>query len=210
MRETAPLSGLPKHRIESLTDGIFAVAMTLLVIDLKIPESGSIHTGADVAAAVVKLTPAFISWIISFFVLAIFWFSNHRLFHFIRVVDSRLAWRSIYYLAIVSLLPFSSSLVGVFSGAFVSQCVYSANMSLLALTSFFMTRYVWRHPELWDKPLPAGYYRAARFRVLGSMTVALAAIGIARVAPGAGNAAFTLMFAISRYGRRLEVITERE
>ena len=76
-----------KHRIEALTDGIFAVAMTLLVIELKVPEPATIHAPGDVATAVVRLIPTFISWTISVFVLGIFWNGQHRMFHFVRIVD---------------------------------------------------------------------------------------------------------------------------
>ena len=62
---------LSKHRLEALTDGIFAVAMTLLVIELKIPETAQIKVPEDLIAALLHLLPKFIAWLISFFVLAI-------------------------------------------------------------------------------------------------------------------------------------------
>lgn len=67
-----------KHRLEALTDGIFAVAMTLLVIELKIPEMAHPRTEAQFLGALGHLIPKFIAWLISFFVLAIFWVSHHR------------------------------------------------------------------------------------------------------------------------------------
>ena len=70
-------TGLSKHRLEALTDGIFAVAMTLLVIELKVPQHETVRDPLDFAAGIGHLIPTFIAWIISFFVLAIFWFSHH-------------------------------------------------------------------------------------------------------------------------------------
>ena len=121
-----------KHRIEALTDGIFAVAMTLLVIELKVPDPATIHAPGDVAMAVARLIPTFISWTISFFVLGIFWNSQHRLFHVVRIVDGTLAWLTIGYLAFVSLMPFSSALVGLYGTVVFAQVFYSANMVMLA------------------------------------------------------------------------------
>ena len=86
---------LNKHRLEALADGIFAVAMTLLVIELKIPETAHITTQEQLIAALAHLIPKFIAWLISFFVLAIFWASHHRLFHYVRVVDGKLTWMKI-------------------------------------------------------------------------------------------------------------------
>lgn len=193
-----------KHRLEALTDGIFAVAMTLLVIELKVPDRASVHVAADLTRAVVELTPNFISWTISFFVLGIFWTSQHRLFHFVRVVDETLAWLTIGYLAFVSLMPFSSALAGLYTAVFFSQAFYSANMILLATFSLLMTRYVFRHPELQGTTLAAPSYRAVRFRVMGLMVVAVVAVGVTTLVPGAGNAAFMLMWPISSISRRIE------
>ena len=197
-----PHTGLSKHRLEGLTDGIFAVAMTLLVIELKVPEHDAVHGPADLAQGVLRLAPTFAAWIISFFVLAIFWFSHHRLFHYVRVVDGRLLWLNILYLGFVSLMPFSSALAGSHSRMLFSQSFYSANMMMLALLGLLKYRYVFRHPELWATPMTVGFYRGARFRTLGLIVVALVAVGIAMVAPGAGNMAFCLMLPITLLSRR--------
>ena len=197
-------AGLSKHRLEALTDGIFAVAMTLLVIELKLPEHATVHHPSDLAIGVVRLIPTFIAWIISFFVLAIFWFSHHRLFHYLRIVDGPLLWLNILYLGFVSLMPFSSALAGGYSRMLFSQWFYSANMLLLALLGLLKYRYVFRHPELWAAPVTVGFYRGARFRSLGLVVVALVAVGIAMLLPGAGNAAFMLMVPISILSRRVE------
>jgi TMEM175 potassium channel family protein len=197
-------TGLSKHRLEGLTDGIFAVAMTLLVIELKVPEHDTVHGPTDLAQGVLRLAPIFAAWIISFFVLAIFWFSHHRLFHYVRVVDGRLLWLNIFYLGFVSLMPFSSALAGAYARMLFSQCFYSANMMLLALLGLLKYRHVFRHSELWATPMTVGFYRGARFRTLGLMVMALVAVGIAVIAPGAGNMAFCLMLPISIFSRRVE------
>jgi uncharacterized membrane protein len=174
-------TGLSKHRLEALTDGIFAVAMTLLVIELKLPEHATVRDASDLANGVVRLIPTFIAWIISFFVLAIFWFSHHRLFHYVRIVDGRLLWLNILYLGFVSLMPFSSALAGQYPRMLFSQWFYSSNM----------------------------FYRGARFRSSGLVVVALVAVGITMFVPASGNAAFMLMIPISMLSRRVEQRAER-
>ena len=78
------------HRSEALADGIYAVAMTLLVIELKLPETPSLHTQAEVSQAIVDLWPKVYAWLMSFFVLAIFWLGHHRAHSFVRKADGAL------------------------------------------------------------------------------------------------------------------------
>ena len=196
--------GFSKHRLEALTDGIFAVAMTLLVIELKLPEHASVAGQRDLVNGVMALVPKFFSWIISFFVLAIFWFAHHRQFHHVRIVDGKLLWLNIVYLSFVSLMPFSSALAGEYPGILFSQVIYSTNMTLLAIGGLLSNRYVFHHRELCSEPVTPGFYRSSRFRILGLIVVAITAVAITVVIPGAGNAAFMLMMPISIVSRRLE------
>ena len=200
-------SYLSKHRLEALTDGIFAVAMTLLVIELKIPETTEIRTVEHLNASLWHLLPKFIAWLISFFVLAIFWVSHHRLFHFVRVVDSKLTWMTMVYLACVSLMPFSSALTGEYGGALVSQILYSINMALLGIMALLKSRYVYRHPALCGTPMPLALFKGARLRTAGLIAVALVAIVITWAVPGKGgigNAAFMLMIIFGKISRHIE------
>ena len=192
---------MSKHRIEALTDSIFAVAMTLLVIELRLPDN---QVPADLARGVAHLIPKFVAWIISFFVLGIFWFSHHRLFHYVRHVDETLVWLSILYLSLVSLMPFSSAITGEFAPVLFSQIFYSGNMMLLAAVAWAISRHVDRHPGLQGEPMGPGFYRAARFRMVGLMSIAVVTVGIARLVPGTGNVAFMLMWPISVVSRRIE------
>jgi uncharacterized membrane protein len=153
---------------------------------------------------VVHLIPKFVAWIISFFVLGIFWVSHHRLFHYVKHVDEPLVWLSLLYLSLVSLMPFSSAITGQFALVLFSQIFYSANMLLLAAVALAINRHVSRHPALQSEPMSAGFYRAARFRMVGLMSIAVATVGIARLLPGAGNVAFMLMMPISIISRRVE------
>jgi uncharacterized membrane protein len=127
--------GPAKHRVEALNDGIYAVAMTLLVLELKIPGS----TRLDDEAA----------------------FAAQRAFHFLRAVDSRLLWVNLFALLFASLLPFSSALGGEHP-FFSAQVFYAANMAALALLAIAQISYVEKHPELCHAPVPPHIAREAR------------------------------------------------
>lgn len=198
-------TGWSRHRVEALTDGIFAVAMTLLVIDLKLPDHATIHTQAELVQALVNLLPKAVSWLISFFVLALFCVGHHRLLHYVRSVDQGLLWRNILQLALVSLMPFSSSIIGEYGGAFASQAVYNGNMIALGLVSLWEARYVRLHPELCNAPMPEGVYRAARMRIGGLIVIGVVALALAWWStPIFATFAYLLMWPVGRYSRRVE------
>ena len=199
-----PQPAFSKERVEALADGIFAVAMTLLVIELKLPERSTVLSQWDLIVSVAKLRPQFIAWTISFFVLAIFWFTHHRQFQYVRIVDVKLLWLNILYLSFVSLMPFSSALAGEYSRMLFSQIIYSGNITMLAIGGMLTNRYVFRHPALWGVPVTPGFYRASFVRSAGLIVVAVVAVGIAMAIPGAGNVAFMLMIPISIFSRRVE------
>jgi uncharacterized membrane protein len=197
-------TGMSKHRIDALTDGIFAVAMTLLVIELKIPESMHITDSVTMLSALSHLIPKFISWIISFLVLALFWYGHHRAFHFVKKVDGKLVALNLVFLGFVSFMPFASAMGGEYVGLLAGQLVYSFTMFMVAVGALLIWRYVHRHPELCHPVMSEGAYRGARFRTSMLMVVSIVAVIIAIYIPGAGNSAFMLMVVIGPVGRRIE------
>ena len=196
---------LPVHRSEALTDGIYAVAMTLLVIDLKLPE-GLVHNNADLGAALVALVPKAVAWVISFMVLAIFWTGHHRVFAYVRRADSKLTLLNLMQLAFVTLMPFSSALSGEEGGLFLSQVVFSTNMALMGVAALLIARHVHATPALGAAPMPLALYRGARLRILGVILISVVAVLLAAASPfpGMGNMAFMLMAVISPMSRALE------
>jgi len=140
--------GLAKNRIEALADGIFAVAMTLLVLDIKSPENREFETAADLVNYLVALEHSFAMYAISFFVLAIFWISHHLLFHFVRHVDRRLLWFNIAFLLLVTFVPFSTDLLGDHGHLILPVLVYGINLLALGLLLALQLRYLVANAEL--------------------------------------------------------------
>jgi uncharacterized membrane protein len=202
----AAVAGMGKHRIDALADGIFAVAMTLLVIELKIPETlhHNLKDDAALLDALSHLIPRFRSWFISFFVLALFWMGHHRSMHFVKGVDGKLLALNLAFLGFVSLMPFASALSGEFTALIASQVFYSFNMILMAVFALLIARYVHRHPNLCHPPMHDGVYFASRFRTSMLIVISLMAIVIGSYIPAAGNSAFILMFIVGPIARRIE------
>ncbi|MBL8520478.1 MAG: DUF1211 domain-containing protein [Betaproteobacteria bacterium] len=199
---------MSKHRIDALTDGIFAVAMTLLVIELKFPPGPHFATHAELIQGLVHLIPKFIGWIVSFLVLAMFWWGHHRAFNLVRHVDGRLVTLNVIFLGFASLVPFASSLTGEYARALTSQVVYAATIFCVAIFAQLIWRYIFRHPELCARPMTAAELAGARVRTFMLMAVCAISVAIAIVIPGAGNMAFMFMGLAGVAGRRAEARAE--
>jgi uncharacterized membrane protein len=192
---------LSKHRIEALVDGIFAVAMTLLVIELRLPE----HLGSDAALreALFELIPNFSSWLVSFVVLGVFWMANHRIYSHVRHVDTALVWWTLLMLGGASLLPFASAVNGRVASQ-LAQAVYSGVMILTIIGSLSVCRHVHRNPQLCAHPMDTGTYRAICARLGGLIVIALVALALAGLFPGSANFAFILTFALGPLGKAVQ------
>ena len=198
----AATAALSKHRIEALSDGVYAIAMTLLVLELKIPEALHSDPSLQLAQALGQLIPKLVSWALSFFILAIFWVAHHRLFHYVQTVDTKLLWINVVSLLFVSMMPFSSALTGEFGGEFIAQVIYAANMTALALVSIWQYRHLDQHRELTHNGFSLDVVNAGRFRCWSLVVTALLAVAIAWFFPRIATMAFALMPLLSRVSRR--------
>jgi uncharacterized membrane protein len=206
-RETPTLDrrGLAKNRIEALADGIFAVAMTLLVLDIKSPENREYETVGDLIDHLIRLEHSFAMYAISFVVLAIFWIAHHLLFHFVRHVDRRLLWINMAFLLLVTFVPFSTDLVGDHGHFTLPLLVYGTNLLALGALLTVQARYMAAHPELSTPDLTATavahMYREVRVYAL----IPLASMAISLFYPRVGMYCYLLLaiptFAPSRLDR---------
>jgi len=128
------MRSFPKARIDALTDGIFAFAMTLLVLDLRLPPEVAIKDGAELIVRLRELGPSYLVYVISFFVLAAQWRAEIELRRVEEVSPAALTW-SIVHLFFVTSVPFSSSIVGRHGDLAPAVWLYAANMILVAAVS---------------------------------------------------------------------------
>ena len=124
---------LSKSRIEALSDGVFSIAMTLLVLKLEVPAVDHHASNADMLRQLLDEAPAFLSFAGTFLVSAAFWLLHHLTFHFVRYVSRTLCWINLIFLMFVSLLPFSAGMMGHLFIHPVSQYFYFGNLLALAL-----------------------------------------------------------------------------
>ena len=123
----------PNLRLLALSDGVIAVAITLLVLDIRLPEGFGELSDSELWAALVALWPRFLAYLLSFYVIANFWFSHRSKFNHIIKTDGRLMWINMLFLLTVGLVPFTTNLIAE-SGGTVSTMVYAASMVVSGLS----------------------------------------------------------------------------
>lgn len=137
---------LSKSRIEALSDGVLAIAMTLLALDLKVPEVMSHHSDREVLQALLELKGEFMTYVVTFLIAGAFWYLHHLTLHFIRHVNGFLVWVNLIFLMFVALLPFSSGLMSDLFVHPISQFFYFGNMLAIALLLNIHWQYAkWKH-----------------------------------------------------------------
>ncbi len=144
------VAGQSVERLAALSDGIFAVAMTLLVLDLRVPTREAVHSEHDLWHLLVAMAPRLVIFLMSVMTLGIFWVGQQtQLNHFARA-DRNLAWIHIAFLCAVCLVPFSTSLLAEFIQYRTALGVYWFNIVLLGLTLFWSWSYARRAHLLAD------------------------------------------------------------
>ena len=148
-----PVLALTTSRIEALTDGIFAFAMTLLVLNLVIPDAVSEQSHLQLQDLLLGQAAKFFHYFLAFMLLAIFWVRHHRQFHWIKRTDSRLLWLNILILLFVAMMPFSADIVGDYAGSITANIFFAGNMLMLGLLFLANWAYATSNPKLIDPEL---------------------------------------------------------
>lgn len=176
----------PKSRVDALTDGIFAFAMTLLVLEVRLPPDVPTHDSAALIAALRALAPQYITYVISFFVLAAHWRGEIELRRVEEVTRAGLGWVTIYLFFITS-VPFSSSVVGRYGDLPPAVWLYAANLIIVAALSL-------RLRALEILPEHRARAQAGNIRTAVFIASALLSVALSFVAPGHAMFAYFLNF----------------
>ena len=135
MRNGSPINEvvLSKGRLEALSDGLFAIVMTLLVLELKIPELAKGFPDEELVHKLKELWPVLFSFVVTFILSGAFWLLHQLSFHFIRHTTRTLCWINLFFLMFVSVLPFSTGMMGRYLSRPVAMYVYYGNQTLIGL-----------------------------------------------------------------------------
>lgn len=171
---------LTKGRLEGLSDGIFAFAMTLLVVGLDLPEKSTIVQSPGYAMDLLgSLQSDFLHYILAFLILGAFWLSHHIQLHSVKSIDKIYVWLNLVVLLFVALLPFTTSFSGDFPKVPIGAMVFETSLFAIGMAMFCQWMYATQGCRLVEPTLDKGYIRYVRISNLVVPLVSVAGILIA-------------------------------
>jgi len=202
--EDSEAIGLTKGRLEALSDGIFAFAMTLLVLGLSIPEKTTlVQSDAYALQLLFSLRPDFFHYVLAFLILGAFWIGHHIELNSVRGIDRTFVWINLLTLLFVALLPFSTSFSGDLSDVPVGAMVFEANLLSIGMGMFCQWQYATKDHRLTSPSLKPAYIRKVSTRTLIVPGVSVLCILVALTGSTWSTALYmTLPFVGYAVGRR--------
>ena len=176
-----------KARLEAFSDGVVAIIITIMVLELKVPHDTQ-------AAALLHLLPVFLSYTLSFLIVAIFWVNHHHLLHIARQVTGRVLWINIHFLFWLSLVPFTTGYMGENHLAPLAVALYGANVCLCGVAFDLLRRAIGAQNA--DNPVLVALHRRASRKNFATALLYLLSIPLAFVSVWASIFIFVLIPAL--------------
>jgi uncharacterized membrane protein len=175
---TDGVDALPTTRIEALHDATFAIVMTLLILEFRVPEVEDHH---ELVRGLLALWPTAVAYVLTFLNLGVYWVGQHNQFHYIRATDRTLLWINLLFLMLVSGLPFSTALLGRYPQEQLPYLLYGANMIVAGLTMYLHWCYATMHHRLTDHDIEDAFVAAIKRRILFAPLIAVIAMAVSFV-----------------------------
>jgi uncharacterized membrane protein len=180
-----------KTRVEAFSDGIFAIIITLLVLEIKVPHLHEHQSAQELILALSGLLPKFISWVISFFTVAVIWVNHHRMFKQIKQLDHGIFWWNAFLLLWTSFIPFPTAVLGDYPENQTSVILYGVVMSLMALGFTLIRLYTLRHSYVLEDNVNVGQFKkGTRMSLLFGPVMYLIGVGFGFIHPYAAFAVY--------------------
>lgn len=127
-----------KTRLEAFSDGVLAIIITIMVLELKVPHEPTLH-------ALMELSNTFLSYLMSFIFIGIYWGNHHHLLHTVHHVNSRIIWANMGLLFTLSVVPFTTAWMGESHFEKIPLATYSANLLVCGISYFILHRTIMAH-----------------------------------------------------------------
>jgi uncharacterized membrane protein len=196
----------PHDRVALFSDAIFAIAITLLVIEIKIPTHAQVNA-MGLIGALTAMTPLFIGYLVSFLVISLFWVGHMKTWKHVTSATSGMVWLNIFELLFVALMPFTTGLYTENFGSNLAFSLYCLNLVAIAAFSYWLRSVVIRREGLVQK-LGAHEVAWLRAQTMIAMVVFVACMLLASVTPWLARYGFIAIFVLhiimKRYLNRRE------
>lgn len=176
-----PEESLGLERIVFFSDAVMAIAITLLVIDIRVPEIEPALAVAELPAQLAALTPNLLTFFISFIVIGIYWISHHRYFTYIKRYDTRLMLLNLMFLFFIACMPFVASLLGRFTFVPIVLIIYTLALAAMGISMALIWRYASKDHRLIESTVEASTIRIINIRLFVAPLMFLIAVPFAFV-----------------------------
>jgi uncharacterized membrane protein len=199
--------GQDMGRILALSDGVFAIAITLLILDIVIPAT---TTDAGLPKALLDLWPQYLAYALSFVVIARFWAIHHQTFRFIARSDATLIWLNFLILVFVAFLPFPTRVLGEHGGTPSAAILYAVSLCLVSAATAASWWYASGKANLLRPNVDPAQVRAARARSMSGPVFFALTVPIAAFAPYLAEVAWVVALPLARTASVWIISRQRE
>jgi uncharacterized membrane protein len=194
--EKSPEASRDRDRIINLSDGVFAIAITLLILDIRVPDMPESLVATELPAALLALWPKYLGYLLSFVGISTFWMIHQSIFRPIRAYDRVLLYLNFVFLMVVAFVPFPTSLLGEYGNHQLPVAIYAATLAIGRLLLTAIHWYSTRDGRLLEEVQDP---RTARFFLIRGLTIPaifLLSIGISFFSVSAAIWTWFIMLAV--------------
>jgi uncharacterized membrane protein len=167
-----------RDRIITLTDAVLAIVMTLLVLEIVVPELSRSEVTAELPKRLLGLLPDVSSYATSFIILGFFWIAHDNQFHYVKRANPTLLWLTIFCLMFIAFIPFSTSLIGAYGDQQISVIIYGINIMIVLFWTYLQWKYATREHHLVDSDLHPKLIAIMSRRLIAGIILYLIAITV--------------------------------
>jgi uncharacterized membrane protein len=208
--ESSERSGYRLDRVLAITDGVFAFAVTLLVLDLFVPVLSPGASSADLWNALSKEYISFLNYLLSFFIAGVWWNAHHRNFGLIRNSDSTLRWLNLLFLLWIALLPFFTKILDQYNNLQIAVVLYAADQAAAGLSMTLSWWYASRNHRLVDRNLKDSTMKFVLLRNAIAPFFFIISMGISFIGPTVATFSWFGMIPVLILVHRLERRSEKK
>lgn len=202
--------GFQVERLIFFSDAVFAIAITILVIELKVPMVPENATEQDFLNELAKQIPQIIGFILSFFLIGIYWTGHHNIFGYVINYSKKLLWINLIYLLTIVIMPFTTAIYSEYSlteghlNLLTPYAIYVFNICFTGLMSFILLSYITNPKNKISEFVPEHFAQLAKVRSLIAPAIFLLSLLVCFYNPGTGRMVlFLIPFAMAYVGRKM-------
>lgn len=197
---------MKQSRLDQLSDGVFAIVMTILVFELKAPVFTGIVTERILIKSLIEMSPLFLSYLLSFSLLFTYWRSHHLIASVLaKNIDTKFSNLNGIFLFFVALVPFSSRLLGQYSNSETSIIFFAINIILIGIVLFNMRNYVIKSGTIENIPFTKKENEHANMHILFPVGSAIFAIVVSFFSSSLALSLFTVAILFNLSGNGIKV-----